>query len=140
MQHGIDTETEAKTAYEFVTGSTVEDVGFVDHPTVAMSGASPDGLIGDDGMLEIKCPEPQTHVRNLISGKVDMSYYPQMQGQMLVTGRKWCDWMSYHPDMPPVIVRVHRDNNYLAALTMALAEFHKKKLIDLAILKQKGIL
>jgi hypothetical protein len=127
MQHGIDTETEAKTAYEFVTGSTVEDVGFVDHPTVAMSGASPDGLIGNDGMIEIKCPNSATHLATLRGASIDGKYIKQMQWQMACTGRQWCDFASYDPRFPFELQlhvrRVNRDDGMIADMQSAVLAF-----------------
>ena len=127
MQHGIDTETEAKTAYEFVTGSTVEDVGFVDHPTVAMSGASPDGLISDDGMIEIKCPNSATHLATLRGAPIDGKYMKQMQWQMACTGRQWCDFASYDPrfpfDLQLHVRRVNRDDTVIAEIQSAVRAF-----------------
>lgn len=127
MQHGIDTETEAKTAYEFVTGLTVEDVGFVDHPTVAMSGASPDGLIGDDGMIEIKCPNSATHLATLRGASIDGKYMKQMQWQMACTGRQWCDFASYDPCFPFELQlhvrRVNRDDVMIAEIQSAVRAF-----------------
>src|SRR5690606_6597640 len=93
MQHGIDTEPDAILAYEFFTDQTVEPVGFVDHPTIAMSGASPDGLIGDDGLVEVKCPNTATHLDTLLGGAIPDKYLKQMQWQMACTGRQWCDFV-----------------------------------------------
>ena len=107
MQHGIDTEPQARAYYEFVTDSVVTDAGFIVHADLGFIGVSPDGLIGDDGLLEIKCPQPRTHVEYLASKKMPTKYRWQIQGQMLVTGRKWCDFVSFHPDCEhQLIVRV----------------------------------
>jgi len=127
MQWGIDTEAEAKAAYAFRNDVAVQDVGFVDHPTVAMSGASPDGLVGEDGLVEIKCPISATHLDVLLSEKVPGKYVTQMQWQMACTGRAWCDFASYDPRMPPemqlFIKRVVRDDEIIAAMEAEVSAF-----------------
>ncbi len=100
MQWGTEKEPEARSAYSFMTDREVEPVGFVIHPTIDMSGASPDGLVGTDGLLEIKCPNTATHIDTLLSGTVPEKYYLQMQWQMICCGRKWCDFVSYDPRLP----------------------------------------
>jgi putative phage-type endonuclease len=95
MQHGIDTEPKARAAYELITGNEVVEVGFCPHPTIKQAGASPDGLVGDDGMLEIKCPNTSTHRSFLVSGKIDRRYMLQMQWQMACCDRQWCDFVSF---------------------------------------------
>ena len=97
MQWGIDHEDDARTAYEVHTGNLLELTGFIPHPTVKYLGASPDGLIDDDGILEIKCPNPATHIGYLRGGVVPEEYRPQVLLQLVVTGRKWCDFVSYDP-------------------------------------------
>lgn len=124
MRRGIELEPAARASYEFITGNTVEEIGFVDHPTVAMSGASPDGLIGEDGLIEIKCPNTATHLEYLLSGKAPSEYLKQMQWQMECTGRKWCDFVSYDPRMPIdlqlFMVRVDRDEELTADIVAAV--------------------
>lgn len=100
MQWGTDKEPEAASAYAFFHGVDPQSCGFVTHPEISMSGASPDRLIGDDGLIEIKCPNTATHIATLISGKVPGAYHLQMQWQMACTGRQWCDYVSYDPRMP----------------------------------------
>jgi len=80
------------------------------------AGASPDGLIGEDGLLEIKCPLAHTHVGYLREGVLPPKYIPQVQGQLWVTGRQWCDFVSYHPELKIMIVRVERDDSYIFTL------------------------
>lgn len=127
MQWGKDTEAEARAAYEFMTDNTVEPVGFVDHPTIAMSGASPDGLISDVGLCEIKCPLSATHVDTLLGGTMPGKYVAQMQWQLACTGRAWCDWISFDPRLPAsmrlFVQRVPRDNIMIAALEKDVREF-----------------
>jgi putative phage-type endonuclease len=113
MQHGIDTEAEAREAYRQHMLCTVEEIAFVEHPTITMAGASPDGLIGDDGMVEIKCPISATHIDTLLSGAVADKYLKQMQFQMACTGRTWCDFVSYDNRLPEpmrlFVQRIPRD-------------------------------
>lgn len=100
MRHGIETEPEARRVYEFMTDNRVTPIGFVLHPTIEMSGASPDGLVGEDGLLEIKCPNTATHIETLLTDEVQEKYIKQMQWQMICTGRSWCDFVSYDPRLP----------------------------------------
>jgi len=114
MQHGIDTEPQARQAYEVLTGRTVKETGFHIHPTIEMAGASPDGLINDDGLIEIKCPQPPAHSQLLDKRKIPQKYILQMQWQMACTGAQWCDFVSFHPDFPApldlFVTRVERDD------------------------------
>lgn len=100
MAWGTETEPQARAAYEFMRDVTVEEVGFVPHPSIPMSGASPDGLVGDDGLIEIKCPNTATHIETLLSGKIEQKYLLQMRWQMACTGRLWCDFVSFDPRLP----------------------------------------
>lgn len=100
MQHGNDTEPQARAMYIMTTGRMVEQIAFIDHPTIEMSGCSPDGLIGDDGLIEIKCPQPVEHIRTITGGAIKRQYVLQMQWQMACTGREWCDFVSFCPDLP----------------------------------------
>lgn len=127
MQHGIDTEPQARAAYCFETDYNVAEVGFIDHPTVAMSGASPDGFVGDDGLLEIKCPNTATHIDTLLGSNPADKYIKQMQWQMACTGKKWCDFVSYDPRLPADlqlhIARVNRDEVLIAELEKEIILF-----------------
>lgn len=113
MQWGTEKEPEARSAYEFQTGETVDTVGFVLHPTIAQAGASPDGLVGHAGLVEIKCPNTATHIETLLIGKIPDKYAKQMLWQMICTGREWCDFVSYDPRMPGAmqlfVQRLHID-------------------------------
>lgn len=113
MQWGTETEPEARAAYSFRNSVDVAQVGFVPHPTIAMSGASPDGLVGADGLVEIKCPNTATHIETLIDGKCPGKYETQFQWQMACTGRAWCDFVSYDPRLPEAMrffqKRIDRD-------------------------------
>lgn len=127
MQWGTEREPEARAAYSFITGAKVVEVGFVDHPTLAMAGASPDGLIGDVGLIEIKCPNTATHIETLLAGTVPAKHQAQMLWQMACTGRAWCDFVSFDPRMPSdmqiFIARFHRDEARIAELEEAVSAF-----------------
>lgn len=127
MQHGIDTEPQARAMYEMRHGVDVDETGLVDHPTVAMSGASPDGLVGTDGLIEIKCPNAATHIKTLTGGKIDRKYLLQMQWQMACTGRVWCDFVSFCPAMPSemqmYVQRVALDTALVAEIVEAVDLF-----------------
>ncbi len=100
MQWGTETEPQARAMYAFDTNATVQEVGFVDHPTIVGFGASPDGLVGEYGLVEIKCPNTATHLDTLRGAPIDRKYILQMHGQMLCTGRVWCDFASFDPRLP----------------------------------------
>lgn len=127
MQWGTDTEPQARAAYEFLTDTEVSEIGFVVHPKMELSGASPDGLIGDDGLIEIKCPNTATHIDTLIARKVPVKYITQMQWQMACTGRKWCDFVSFDPRMPDgmdiFLERVDRDSERIEELEDIISGF-----------------
>ena len=136
MKRGNDLEDYARTAYEFIKDTKVEEVGFcLDDSKVI--GVSPDGLIGEDGGLEIKCPKETTHISYLEDGGLPLIYKPQVQGSMWITGRKWWDFMSYHPDLPPLIIRVQRDEEYIAKMDKGIIEFSKQMLQLEIILREK---
>lgn len=117
MAWGTDHEPLARAEYEILHDTFVEQVPFVDHPQIAMCGASPDGLAGEDGLVEIKCPNTSTHIDYLLSKKPPAKYIPQMALQLACTGRKWCDFVSYDPRMPEkhrlFVVRYTPDADYL---------------------------
>ena len=127
MQWGTDTEPQARAMYELETGCDVVEVGFIDHPVIAMSGASPDGLVGDDGLVEIKCPNTATHIETLRGGSIDKKYVLQMQWQLACTGRQWCDFVSFDPRLPSAmqlyVARVERDATLIAAMESEVASF-----------------
>lgn len=100
MQWGTDTEPQARMAYELMTGEDVLEDGFVTHPTITGFGASPDGIVGSDGLVEIKCPNSATHIDTLLSEKVPTKYVTQMQVQMMCCQREWCDFVSFDPRLP----------------------------------------
>jgi hypothetical protein len=109
MLWGIEKEPDAKAVYEFFYDVTVDACGFFNHPTIAMSGASPDGLIGEFGLIEVKCPNTATHIEFLLTDEVDLRYRKQMCWQLLCTKRDYCDFASFDPRMPePLQLRVRR--------------------------------
>jgi putative phage-type endonuclease len=126
MEWGTEQEPNAKAAYAAKTGILVEDVGFIDHPTVAMSGASPDGL-AEDGLVEIKCPNTATHLEYIFDGKPPQKYVTQMQWQMACAGKPWCDFVSFDPRLPErlqlLVVRVLRDDDYIKMLEQEVTIF-----------------
>ncbi len=97
MEHGLAYEDEAKSAYEARTGALITPCGFYDHPQIDMFGATPDGLLGDDGLIEIKCPTTPTFVEWRLAGVLPKEYQPQMLAQMACTGRRWCEFVAYDP-------------------------------------------
>lgn len=120
MDRGVELEPIARAAYEVKTGKLVDQVAFVDHPTIEWFGCSPDGLVGDDGLVEIKCPNTATHLEYMEADKPPSKYIPQMQAQMACTGRQWCDFVSFDDRLPDglqlFIVRVFRDDKYILAM------------------------
>jgi len=127
MQWGTETEPMARQAYELKRGVFVDEVGFIDHPTIDMSGASPDGLVDKTGLVEIKCPESKTHMEYLMSGKPPAKYIPQMMWQMACTGREWCDFVSFDPRFPTnlqiLVVKVEYDPTYVKMLEVEITQF-----------------
>lgn len=126
-ERGTELEPIARSLYEIKKNVIVNEVGFIDHPTIQMSGASPDGLVGNDGQIEIKCPTPANHIETILSGKSPSKYYAQMQWQMACTNRSWCDFISYCPnvgeDIEIFIYRVNRDNEYIKMLEIEAVKF-----------------
>jgi putative phage-type endonuclease len=128
MQRGTEMEPIAKERYSIKTGLLVEDAPFVDHPTIAMSGASPDNYIGDDGLGEFKCPMSHTHFSYIESRTVPSDYFHQIQWQLACTGRQWCDFVSFDDRVPEhlqlLIIRVERDEKHIAMLEEEVAKFN----------------
>ena len=118
MERGIELEPIARSLYEMDSGLFVKEIAFVEHPTIAMAGCSPDGLVGDDGLIEIKCPTVANHIETLTSNSAPSKYIAQMQWQMACTGRKWCDFVSFNVELPDhlqlFVKRVERDDEYIA--------------------------
>jgi putative phage-type endonuclease len=147
MLDGIERESAARELYERTRGVSVTEVGFFDHPTIAMSGASPDGAVNAEedgkyaGLIEIKCPIETTHTNTLMSKEVPSKYKSQIQWQMASVSPnvKWCDFISYNPNFPDTmqlfVARVERDNDYIAELEAEVIKFLDE--VDATILKLK---
>lgn len=127
MQWGTEKEPEARSAYEFRADVDVVEIGIMPHPTIVGTHASPDGLVGDDGLIEIKCPNTASHVETLLGDEIAGKYITQMQWQMACTGRKWCDFVSFDPRLPEsmalFVKRVHRDDKVIAELEAEARKF-----------------
>ena len=127
MQDGIDREDTAREIFEIVRDIKVEQVGFIDHPTIKMAGASPDGLLPDNGVLEIKCPIETTHTTNLLERVLPSRYVSQVQWQMACTGAEYANFVSYSPNFEPKLqlmyISVERDNDYIAMLEEEVTTF-----------------
>ena len=128
MAWGTETEPLARMAYEALTGTFVDQVAFIQHPSIEWFGCSPDGVVGN-GLIEIKCPNTATHIEYLLAGSPPPKYVPQMQTQMACTGAEWCDFVSFDPRLPPelqlFVVRLNRDDSYIW-----LIEEEVKKFLD----------
>lgn len=139
MQHGTETEDEARAAYSLIRDA-VEQVGFIPHPEIKRSGASPDGKVGSDGLTEFKCPNTATHIANLRGAKIDRAYLLQMQWQMACADREWCDFVSYDPRMPPdlsiKITRVERDDELIGEISDEVSAFIAEMDLTIAELRR----
>lgn len=140
MQRGIDSEDAARLAYEAYRGEFVTQVGMFSHPHIAGTHASPDGLVGDDGLVEIKCPNSATHIETLKSEKIPTKYIYQMQWQMRCADRQWCDFVSYDDRMPDGlklwVKRVERDDAKIKELEEGVALFLAGVETDILTLNQ----
>lgn len=127
MDWGVQNEPLARSAYEARTGLMVMETGFVPHPVIEGAGASPDGLVGTDGLVEIKCPNTATHVETLLEPGVPGKYVTQVQWQMACTGRQWCDFVSFDPRLPEEmqlkVIRVERDRHTIGSLESDVKAF-----------------
>jgi len=142
MKWGVEQEPFARASYEVLTGVMVEEVGFIDHPFISMSGASPDGLVGNLGMIEIKCPNTATHIEFLLTGKIAQKYIYQMLWQMACCDRGWCDFVSFDPRLPEnlqiKIIRVPRDDDAIDILYQSVIEFNDEVAVTVAKLNSLG--
>lgn len=127
MAWGTETEPQARNHYAFYRDAEVIETGMVQHPTIEMAGASPDGLVGDDGLVEFKCPNTATHIDTLLKQKIDNKYIKQMQWQMHCTERDWCDFVSFDPrlpvDMQLFVKRVQKDDEFIAEMHEEVVKF-----------------
>lgn len=126
MTWGIENEPAAKEAYTHRTGRAIEEVGFCVPDATDAYGCSPDGLIGTEGLLEVKCPAPETLIAYHGAGELPDQYRPQVQGQMLVTGRRWCDFWAWHPSVTPFLLRVEADPVYQENIADCLYQLLKE--------------
>lgn len=130
MRWGNETEPMARNAYQFYVDTDVVQEGFASHPTIANAGASPDGLVGADGLVELKCPNTATHIDTLLGASVPSKYRLQMQWQMACTGRKWCDFASFDPRMPEnmrlFVRRLDRDDTEIVRLEGLVIAFQSE--------------
>jgi putative phage-type endonuclease len=145
MQHGTETEPMARMAYETETGQMVTEVAMIQHPKIEMAGASPDGLVREDGLVEIKCPNTSTHIATLMADKAPSGYMAQMQWQMACTGRAWVDFVSFDPRMPEdmqlFIKRVPRDEKLIAEYEAEVVKFlaEVQETVDKLIQLRRGV-
>lgn len=127
MAWGTEKEPEARDLYAFITDAEIVQVGFIEHPSISMCGASPDGLVGTDGMVEIKCPNTAGHIDTLLGQTVPAKYVTQMQWQMACTGRQWCDFVSYDPRLPDsmrlFVQRIERDDQFIEKTSQEIVSF-----------------
>lgn len=145
MQWGVEQEPFARAAYEAAKGVMVDEVGFIPHPTIEAAGASPDGLVGDDGMVEIKCPDSKTALECWLTwaqggNPIENKYFAQMQWQMRCADRSWCDYVVFDPRMPAkaqlFVVRVERDDTWLNAAEQEVVQFLTEVDAKVTALKQ----
>jgi len=129
MQRGNELEPKARELYTLITGRKVEQIGFCFKNDRRLVGCSVDGLVEDAGLIEIKCPKASSLIGYIFDDKLPTKYVQQVQGQLWVTGRKWCDFMAYHPDFEPFIVRVERDEKFITKLNDMIQIFLDKMLV-----------
>jgi putative phage-type endonuclease len=139
MKWGTETEPQARVAYEVKTGNFVDQVPFIEHPAIDWFGCSPDGLVGTKGLMEIKCPNSNTHWNTIKSGEPAQKYIIQMQTQMACTGTEWCDFVSFDPRMPErsqlFIKRVERDDKYIAEIEAEVQKFLEEVSVEVQLMK-----
>jgi hypothetical protein len=128
MQNGTDREAEARDLYQFVTNKEVIETGFWFKDNRKLAGCSPDGLIGDDGLIEIKCPKGATLMGYRLDNKCPATYVPQVQGQLWVMERQYCDFFVFHPQLDYFLIRVERDDKYISLLEKEVNKFIDKML------------
>jgi hypothetical protein len=136
VSRGKEMEPEAVAAYEFSTNIATGSIGFITTDD-GLIGCSPDRLAGENGLLEIKCPAPNTHIGYLLAGPGD-KYKPQVQGQLYVSEREFVDLWSYHPEMPPIRIRTERDDAYIELLATALRQFNERLAMMMETVRARG--
>jgi hypothetical protein len=141
MLEGIEREPYARAAYEVETGQMVEEIGFAVHDTIPRFGGSVDGLVGDDGFIEIKCPKPGTYAQWFLDGVIPEEHLPQIDSYLLLTGRAWCDFVAWNGAMPKpmrtMIIRRYREEKAMEKIEAAVREFNES--VDEAIAKLRSI-
>ena len=139
MEWGTQTEPQARVAYEVNTNNFVDQVAFIDHPNIAWFGCSPDGLVSDRGLVEIKCPNSATHWEYFKSKEPPKKYFIQMQAQMAVSGWDWCDFISFDPRMPDrtqlLIVQVPRDPEFILFMEAEIKQFLSEVEVEVNLMK-----
>jgi len=139
MEWGTQTEPQARVAYEVRTNNFVDQVAFIEHPSIDWFGCSPDGLVSDRGLVEIKCPNSTTHWEYFKYNRPPTKYVIQMQAQLAVTGRDWCDFVSFDPRMPDrsqlLVVRVDRDNDFIAEMEAEIKQFLSEVEVEVNLMK-----
>ena len=139
MEWGVQNEGLARCAYEVNTNNFVDQVAFIDHPSIKWFGCSPDGLVSDRGLLEIKCPNSATHWEYFKSKKPPQKYFIQMQAQIAVTNKDWCDFVSFDPRMPDrsqlLIVRIDRDEAFIAEMETEIKKFLDEVEVEVNLMK-----
>jgi putative phage-type endonuclease len=130
MMRGTEVEPKARDTYAFMFGAKIQQVGLVIHPTIEMAAASTDSLVGDDGLLEVKCPNSSTHIQTLLGEPIDPDYVKQIQWGLACTGRQWCDYISFDDRLPPEMqlhrIRVLRDHATILEMEIAVRAFLKE--------------
>jgi len=138
MERGTELEPDARAAYEQYAFNPVEQVGFIKNYGC---GYSPDGLVGADGLIEIKCPNQATHTKYLYNNVIPSEYFAQVQGGLYITGRAWCDFVSFHPNFKGnkkiFIIRVYRDEEFIDKLGVLLKEFNAKRDLIVKTIRSK---
>jgi putative phage-type endonuclease len=139
MQDGIDREFQARVAYEVATGEFVEQIAFIDHPTIKNFGASPDGMVGDKGLVEIKCRNNNNHWEVIKTDEIPKRYWIQLQAQLSVTGREWNDYVGYNPNFPErsklFIKRVYRDETFISEMEAEIKKFLEEVEAEVQLMK-----
>ena len=142
MEWGVATEPQARVAYEVSTGNFVDQIAFVNHPTIEGFGCSPDGLVGE-GLIEIKCPNSATHWSYIKANEPPQKYIIQMQAQMAVTGAKWCDFVSFDPRMPErsqlLIIRINRDEEFIAEMENDIKQFLNEVEVEVNLMEKRNV-
>lgn len=138
MARGSEMEAEAVNFYEFQRDAETARIGFITNDAGTI-GASPDRFVDDDGLLEIKVPKESTHVGYLLKHHVDAEYFPQVQGQLWVSGRRYVDILSYHPELPPALIRVERDEAFIRMLEAAVTTFSQVLEAQYHLLLERGV-